>query len=839
MQKHIYKTVILFTIFILALFFMSKNIKEEQITLEKTVEMEDATFPLMYVVVDGYTLNRLHGYSSNIDANVIREAITPINQEKEMTVEFAENETVIKKIKYEIRTLKNNELLDSGTISALDVTDNGKSTRIKLEATLETSTEYAMKITVITDESRKINYYTRIKYYETDDYLQKKMDFVEEFHEKSLDKEKAKDLTMYLESDGSEADNDFAKVTIHSSFDMFSWGELQPKVLTEIVPTIKEFNVEIASIQLEYFVQLKNDSGTEVYDVKEFYRIRYTANRIYLLNYERTMESLFDIDLTSLAKSEFKIGVTNEKNMQIITSAENGKVSFVHGGELWYYNLPENRAIRVFSFRNQGEDYLRDDYDQHDIQILSMDDGGNMDFIVYGYMNRGDYEGKVALVLYHYSADTNRIKELVYIPLETTYQMLKEDMSDFSYVSQKGVFYFTIQDCVYSYNISSKKLKTIVNSANKNSFTVMKESHGIAWIDKDDAKTLHIMDLETEKQKKISAKEGEIVRIFGSIASNVIFGYVKEDDIKETTEGKVYTPAYNIEITDMKGNIVKTYQQKNAYIVDSEMSGNIIKLYRVKKVDGTYANISDDSILTQGELQTPIISVKTRAPKLMLTEAYLSLPDGFVMEKKPKVKTTLNAILSEDTTLHLPQEKIINEKYYVYAFGGIEGAFSEASDAIILADEQMGIVVNWENRLVFERSGKFNRKTIGQIKETMTGDGVDSVGACLYMVLQHNQISAKANELSRGKTSIYDTLEKSLEDPINLTGCTLDEVLYMVSNGSLVIAMKNDNNAIVITGYDESSVSYFDPMAGSTTIGLSKAKTMFENAGNIYISYMN
>lgn len=839
MQKHIYKAIILFTIFIAALFFMSKNIKEEEITLEKTVAMSEATFPLMYVNVGGYTLNRLHGYSSNIDANVIREATTPIDQNKELQVEFKENETVIKKIKYELRTLKDNELLDSGTISALDVTEEGKSAKIKLEANLETSTEYAMKITAITDEGRKIHFYTRVKYYEDDSNLNEKIDFVTDFNKKSFDKNKAKDLALYLETDGSMDNTTFAKVNIHSNIDMISWGNMKPEILTEVVPTIKEYTVETASIQMEYFVRVKNDSGEETYNVKEFYRIRYTANRIYLVDYERTMESLFDINLTSMAKSEFKFGVTGDDEIKVESSGENGKASFIRNGELWYYSLAENKAVKVFSFRNEDPDYFRNEYDQHDIQILSMDDGGNMDFVVYGYMNRGDYEGKVALVLYHYSSDTNRIKELVYIPLETTYQMLKEDISDFSYVSQKGVYYFTIDNRVYSYNISARKLKVLVNDVTDNKFAVMEDSKGIAWVTEEEPSVLHVMDLETEKTVEITADEGELVRIFGCIQSNIIYGYVKEDDIKETTDGTVYIPAYRIEIADIQGQIVKEYKQKNAYVIDSEMNGNVVKLYRVKKADGSYKKISDDSILTQGDTKTAYIRVEPRKTDLMLTEQYLSMPDGFAMESKPKTISTLNAILSEDTTLHLREDESDSEKYYVYAKGQIEASYTKAAEAIALADEDMGVVVNQDNRIIFERSGKFNRKTIGQIKEMKSGNGVNSVGACLYMVLQHNQVLADAKELSSGKKSIVSVLEENLKGTINFTGCTLDEVLYCVSGGNLVVAMKDANNAVLITGYDESSVTYFDPNAGNIKLSLSKASDLFEKAGNIFVSYVN
>lgn len=838
MQKHIYKTIILFAIFVAALFFMSKNIKEEEIQLEKAVEMGEATFPLMYLDVDGYEVNRLHGYSSNIDASTIREAITPISQKKEIIVQIEENKLKIKKIKYEVRALKDNELLDSGSISALDQTETGKSVKIKLAANLLTSTEYAMKITAITDRSRKIHFYTRIKYYESDYFLNKKLDFITEFHNKSMDKKKAEELTKYLEADETSDNTNFAKVTIHSSFDMLSWGTLEPEVLTEIVPTIKEFNVETASVQLDYFIRLKNDSGTEVYNIKEFYRVRYTENRIYLLDYERKMEALFDIELTSLAKSEFKIGVTNKEDMELVTSAENGKLSFVRNGELWYYNLPENKIVQVFSFRGEDSDYLRNDYDQHDIRILNMDDGGNINFAVYGYMNRGDYEGKVALVLYHFSADTKRIEELVCIPLETTFQVLKEDIHDFSYVSQKGVFYFAMSDTVYSYNIAAKKLKVVVESISGDNFAFMEDNHGIAWIEQEGTK-LVIMNLETEVQSSLESTAGEQYRIFGDIQSNLIFGNVKETDIKETKEGTWIMPAYSIQIMGVDGKVLKEYKQKKIYVVDAQVNGNIAKLVRVKKTVGGYKLTSEDSISSKEDAAQQFIGIETRVTDLMLNEKYISLPDGFAMEKKPKIYQTINMILSEDTTLHLPEANTSSKKYYVYAKGEITAALSEPAEAIRMADESMGVVVSHDNRLVWERSGRFNRKTIGRLKQTPSGGGVDSIGACLYMVFQHNQIAADAKKLSASNQSIISILEDKLENPINLTGCTLDQVLYFVSNGNPVIAMKNGDSAVLITAYDEFFVSYYDPAAGLIKTTLAKASKIFEDNGNVFISYMD
>ena len=55
---------------------------------------------------------------------------------------------------------------------------------------------------------------------------------------------------------------------------------------------------------------------------------------------------------------------------------------------------------RVFSF--VGEDYRdsRNNYPQHGIHVMEMDKSGNIKFIVYGYMNRGEHEGKNGIGVY-------------------------------------------------------------------------------------------------------------------------------------------------------------------------------------------------------------------------------------------------------------------------------------------------------------------------------------------------------------------------------------------------------------------------------------------------------
>ena len=146
---------------------------------------------------------------------------------------------------------------------------------------------------------------------------------------------------------------------------------------------------DIASFVLEYMISANVSGIPELYQVREYYRVRYSTDRMFLLNYERNMEALFDVQLTSVSKSQLKLGITNEPSTVYLTSPDKMKLTFIRNRELWFYNFEDNEIVRVFSFRQENTDYIRDVYDQHDIRILNMDAEGNIDFMVYGYMNRG------------------------------------------------------------------------------------------------------------------------------------------------------------------------------------------------------------------------------------------------------------------------------------------------------------------------------------------------------------------------------------------------------------------------------------------------------------------
>ena len=59
---------------------------------------------------------------------------------------------------------------------------------------MNTSTEYGLEITLTTNYSKRIHFYTRVKYYDSDFFLKQKLDFVNKFHNATFGKEKGFDI---------------------------------------------------------------------------------------------------------------------------------------------------------------------------------------------------------------------------------------------------------------------------------------------------------------------------------------------------------------------------------------------------------------------------------------------------------------------------------------------------------------------------------------------------------------------------------------------------------------------------------------------------------------------
>ncbi len=857
MLKQVYRIIILIIVFIASLYYFGRDIKEVVFDIDNTTTMEKTTLPLVTLRTEEKTINLLHGYSSNLDANSIREALLPIGYNQSYELIIDQKKYDIKKLNYELREFAQNELIDKGSVSVFDEEGDQKVARIHLDTTLVKDKEYAVKITLITSESKKLYYYHRIKKHEAT-YLVDKVDFVMEFHQAIKDKVKAEEYARYLEPDGKKDNTSLANVNIHSSFDLITWGNLKPEFITDVIPTVVENYTDMASIVLEYVVRANVSGIPELYKVKEYYRIRYSTDRMFLLNYERRMEAFFDIELASISKNQLKLGITNDPYTSYLSSPDKMKFAIVRSGELWFYNLEENEIVRVFSFRQEDTDYIRDIYDQHDIKILNMDAEGNVNFMVYGYMNRGQYEGRVALVMYEYIQSEGRIEERVYIPLDEPYQTLKENLGEFAYVSHLDVFYFHIYNSIYSYDLITRQITELADNTRKEDIVVFYDEGYVAWQESSnpwDANKIRIMDIETGEIQMISADKGYKILLLDKIDSNLIYGYASEDDISILIDGTIISPMGRIEIATTGMDVIKPYYRDGYYITGIKVKDNTIELFRATEqtIEGRriFTASSNDYIMNHRVEKAPYLNIASRVTEDALTEYYLELPSGFVMEGLPNKLETVNTVISEDPTLRLSKNKhdfieestlkLSNNMYYTYILGGLEGSYYEAADAIAVADTGVGVVVSNTNSLVWERGIKANRSIISWFEDMELSTTQNTIDSCIRLLDQYLGQNNNNIDFNLENISAYEALISYVNaQPIRLTGATLDQVLYNVSKGRPVIAMTGNTDAVLIYGYDAYNILMIDPKQGKTIrMGIQDSTQLFEKAGNVFISYLS
>ena len=838
MVKYIYQAVALIFIFVGALFLFGKNMETDMDEQGATVEMVEESYPYMQIQTQGHTINTLYGYSAPLESNIVRESVTPLDSGKQITLLISKAKSRLINLEYSIVDKESGEVYSTGSVNAIG--EKQRKVNITFDYSFKTSTEYILDIKATSDQGKTIHYYTRLKFYLDESNLDKKLAFAEQFHKDTFTKSKEERLGRYLEPDSTNRNTSLSYVDITSSSSLVTWAEMSPKIISDELVTVKEYNMETACIQYNYFVQAATASGDETYHIKEFYRVRHASGQNYLLNFERSMEAVFDVSVASSKLSQLKLGITEDSHGKMLSNKKENKLYFAREGTLYEYDMEENEVKKIYSSFSDKASYAYKAYNEQAIRLLKVDDKDNLYFCAYGYFPRGRYEGDVAIVLYEYTSE-GELVEMVYMPMNTTYQQLKEDFEEYGYVSSRGIYYFTVANTVYAYNMTAKRLEKIAENVKENSFMTMEGVNCYTWsssLSNGYGESITIYNLETDEKKMIYRPDKKsYVKLLGVIEDNMVYGFVRQSDIGKMADGTKVTPCYELYIASTTGEVKRKYSVKGQYIQKVSCNGNVINMTLCKKQKGVYTKSGEDTILNNSEKESEKFSYTSRVTTKSLTEWYIRFPSSFDMKEKPVWGDTLTTLTTSERYVRLEQPKIT--KYYVYAGGQIVASFESAARAIKEADNRMGVVVSSNHQVVWERSGAFLQNAIGGLDLTKAENGVSNLSACVHMLLKANHYDVAAKSLVGKDQMPYEVLARYLQRPMNMKGCTLEEVLYFVSGNKPVIAMTGDRTAVVIGGYTTTQLTLYNPASGKKeTVSRSAYEKIFKEAGNYFISYM-
>lgn len=809
MMKKLIKAGVLLIIFVAALIVSSLVINRG--SGDQIVDMGAPTLPRVWFTLNGEKVNVLSGYVRDMDIPAMRDTITPLEADGtvDMTVETDGNE--ISGVQYTVYSMDGEEVYTEG--EAPELSDTGTVTLSLSDGLSDSVREAVLKI-VLTVDDRKISYYTRI---ERSDNINAAdcLAYAVDFHTNALDGTNAEEMELRLEPNEESDNSTYQTVNIHSDITHIQWGDLEPQVTSDVEWSIKESNTVYTSILAKYQVSCIGDNEeTGVYNVKEFFRIREMGDTIYLLDYNRDLQKVFTGSPDTIDEKGVLLGIASD-DLQYETNEDETIVAFVQERDLWLYSRESGELYQVFSFSDAEGSDERSRNDQHAVRIISMDNSGNLAFAVYGYMNRGTHEGEVGVGIYYFSVPDNVIEEKAFIPSTKSFAIAEDELGKMVYYNHsEKMLYVLAEGTLYQIDLDRNEQETLAENLTEDQYTVSDDGRLMAYQTDDSASVIQVMNLESGDSYEVSAEDGETLRPLGFIHSDFVCGRMRSEDAGQTVSGEEITPMYAVEILNSKNEKVAEYSftDSGIYTTDILIDGNLLTLNRVEKRDSVYSTAEQEYITNNEERKETTVSLETYSTDRMQRQLRLTFADAAentdVAVMKPHQLTTgepLTITLSgTDTT----------EKFYVYGMGELVAVYDKAAYAIQRAEQVSGVVISSAQAYVWERGNR---------------DLAYSTDAEAFQ--------------KEGEETSLQACERYMEQygahRVDLTGCRLDQVLYVINKGRPVIAVIDGDHAVLLTGYTTSDITYIDPDNGqASTVSVSDMEELTDQGGNTFIGYI-
>lgn len=839
MKKILIKMIVFVFVFLLTLFVGSKVLNQGHDNM--TMEMAAATLPVLYVEWDGTAYNELHGFVTEMSVAQMRGTVTVLDPSRSVAFTVDTYGRNVSGMTAELRSIDGSRLIENTPIEDLQADNKQIKARVALKDLIEKNKEYSLRIALTLDGDQQVHYYTRVIWSDSL-HIGEKLDFVKDFHEKLYDREAAKELTKYLETNAQLEDNtSFHQVNIHSSFKQITWGDLEVQETDAPVIQLTEIGEQTASFLVRYFVSTASETAETRYRVLEYYRIRYTADRIYLLDYERTMTQIPNVT-RMYANDKILLGITGT-DIPLAESEDGSTVVFEVDGALYSYNAVSNKLAVVFRFYDEGDQDTRDVYGEHDIKILNVDEGGNISFAVYGYMNRGRHEGEAGIQVYTYSSGKNTIEENIYIPYNKEYALLKTQMEKLLYLNKEQILYLILEDVIYSINLEEKSYYPLATITQMDTVQISDRNWTVVWQEGEDvyhSHKLNIRNLNSGMQQEILTEEGEAIKPLGFMEEDIIYGIAREEDIYQENSGRILFPMYKVCICDSQGNLLKEYSQEGLYVTDCQVDSNQITLSRVRRQgDGSYADAAPDQIMNSIERESGKYTIV--APSIDTYERYVQIQTRHNIDSKTiQILTPKEVMYEGDRELSLDSESD-EVRYYVYDAYGVAGVYSSSAKAVTLANELSGVVVDQNGDRVWRKGNRVARNQIMAITEKQVTGEQSSLAVCLNTMLEYEGVLRNAETLLDQGETVQTILQDNLEhiQVLDLAGCELDAMLYYVNEDLPVLALLADGEAVLITGFNEYNVVIMDPKKGTLSkMGMNDAAEWLKKNGNNFVTYI-
>ena len=818
-------------------------INKPEIKLEK-VSVYKATLPVLSMLSGGNTVNTLYAYSNEMDVKSLRSTVYICGKDRNCDFSINTYSQRINEISFELRSVKTGDLIEKTEVKDVKESDGKISGSLSFKDLMEYDDEYMLCIVVKTFGKGDIRFYTRVLCTEDEDMLNinRHIDFVRGFHDMTFEKNSL--LNKYLENSRSE-NGTFSYVDINSSFKYVTWQGLEIETVSDAKIDVYDVHGKTASISVSYVISIASADGKKYYKVCEKYFTRCSGADVFLIDFRRNTDLLLMGDDLKINGNSLDLGFNNSE-IEIKENGSGNIIAFVNEGRLFVLQLSENKLTEVFGFYDSAEDE-RGLYGDVEIRILRMDEVGNITFSVTGYMSGGIHEGKTGMAVYDFDMNYNTISERIFIPSNQPEDILINFMGVYTHLANNGFLYTLIGDSLYKIDLYKENEYTTVSLADGAEFKTSESGAVIAVQNdpEDISSGIKVINLNDDSEKIIEGKEGEGVKILGFIEEDLVYGYVKEEDIKTDVMGQTLYPCHKVFIQDEKGDIITEYTSGTYRVESIQSEADRIILNRVSRFQGgSYIEAPTDIIMASEEreaMKNEITEEETELGEVKKLKLYSPI-DG---EKTAHFRAAAVYELSYGIDIDSSLQK---GSYICYDHGKVEGIYTKAGEAVKRAYELCGQVVDESSRYVYYRGNITRRNQIMSLTRNVDGrdfSSESSLVSCINEIINYEGGTADTARLLSENRSVTDILQSSLTTAniLDLEGCPLRAMTFYLDLmcDFPVLARMPDADYVLLLGFNDTDVVVFNPKRSDGNVyhlTIAEASEMFEEAGNHFVSYI-
>lgn len=801
-----------------------------------------ASLPLLYVRVGGELMNEMHGYTEPVDAGYYRDTLTPVGESKTINLSMDTYDYTVTSVSFELYNDQYTDLIESGECTNMEKVNSLIQMQLQFKNTLYSNREYCLHLILKDDQDKEYHYYTRVRY-GSDLKAAEKLKFVMDFNEATFSKDSADDLSSYLESTSSASSSDKSLVTLYSSADTVTWGSMEPYRTSEIAIRLKEINTETAAFTLSYTIESSAGDINTFYDVVEYYRLRWTDSKVYLLDFERRMEENISLSDMTVDAGALRLGIGDGTDIDYDSyGTDTQQYTYVTvNQQLWLYDNTNRIMTKVYS--EDDDSHNCGQQDETEIKVVHADaQTGDLYFIVYGYMHSGNYEGREGVMVYHFSHEDVLLEDLIFIPFNKGFEQMRSGLEELAYMNDDGILYMMMEDTVYTVDVALGRMDIAYQNLNSTNCTASED--GIFVMsdggDENAGERLKIVDLNTGKEKTIEGGDWRIVPM-GYAGKDLIYGLIDPQMLTEDSSGVIRTPISEVHILDENYNEVKTYQKNGDYIMRLDISDGNISLKLAKAVkNGNYTDYEDDGedyIIRNVENSDQKIYVDKQKDSIRGQQnwLYLNTTSSFV----PISQTARYLDPGYDISKKYEDTDQVEMRYYVYTKGRMDASFKTLQEAVDYGTNYAGTIMTSHKQVLWQKAGRayiwdLNIDSIDKVSSSQSLNRILIQKIADYEGWELNGTIDDSQPLFAAMTAVLPA------ETIDLSGLKLDDVLHFVYRDRVVAVKISDSDYGLITAYDNDYVWIADPAKGEVySMTQSAAESLFEQNGKVYYSYMD